>query len=399
MAADGLHESRLMRSLPLNGSGAWLAGVSFSLAGHLAAAATLIALEVVQPIDRVGPITVELILADETTLKKEPPVGETQPDDVEIETHIMAMVKPSAPPLNILSPSENIPRGNFLADALDVAPRKVSDTSPQGPRTQQIVVESSENIERQIPSTDAPKPESMNLPETVRASSLTTEPLPREKIGSISSKLSAGLIPLKTNQAKSPQGARLLTISRLPQAMPATPQLTMVNSSGSSQLELETAVEATEPSTSFHTGSQNTHTPAAVPDSDPLAVAAIPFSEIEDLGQSEAAAAPTIQVAVAVRPLSRTPGISRGVQVVAGNRPPEYPFAAKRRGLEGRVILRVEVDNDGTARRVIVTKSSGYKILDNAAQKAARHWKFLPALVDGKAVSGAVDVPFSFRLD
>ena len=98
------------------------------------------------------------------------------------------------------------------------------------------------------------------------------------------------------------------------------------------------------------------------------------------------------------RPVETRTGITRGARVAAENRPPEHPFAARRRGLEGRVLLRVEVDRAGAVERVTVTGSSGHGLLDEAARRAVGEWRFLPATVAGEAVSGAVDVPVSFRL-
>ncbi len=98
------------------------------------------------------------------------------------------------------------------------------------------------------------------------------------------------------------------------------------------------------------------------------------------------------------RPAGTRTGITRGARVAAENRPPEYPFAARRLGLEGRVLLRVEVDRAGAVERVTVTRSSGHGLLDEAARRAVGEWRFLPATVVGEAVSGAVDVPVSFRL-
>ena len=110
-----------------------------------------------------------------------------------------------------------------------------------------------------------------------------------------------------------------------------------------------------------------------------------------------AAGAPP-RAADARRPAGTPAGVTRGVRVAAGNRPPGYPFAARRRGLEGRVLLRVEVSRTGAAERVTVTRSSGHGLLDDAARRAVAGWRFLPATVAGAAVSGAVDVPVSFRL-
>jgi protein TonB len=81
-----------------------------------------------------------------------------------------------------------------------------------------------------------------------------------------------------------------------------------------------------------------------------------------------------------------------------GNAPPIYPDLARRRGWEGRVVLRVTVDVTGRPTDVAVGTTSGYPLLDEAAASAVRDWKFTPARLAGVPVMAAVDVPVTFRL-
>jgi protein TonB len=81
------------------------------------------------------------------------------------------------------------------------------------------------------------------------------------------------------------------------------------------------------------------------------------------------------------------------------NRKPVYPYAARRRGLEGRVVLGVTVTSDGSAAAVEVVSSSGSALLDQAALQAVQGWRFIPAQRNGQAVSGRVQVPITFRLE
>ena len=81
-----------------------------------------------------------------------------------------------------------------------------------------------------------------------------------------------------------------------------------------------------------------------------------------------------------------------------GNRPPQYPWIARRRGEQGRVVLEVEVTADGRAKEVRVKRSSGSARLDRAAQAAVRAWRFSPARRGGRAVAGRIDIPIAFRL-
>ncbi len=80
------------------------------------------------------------------------------------------------------------------------------------------------------------------------------------------------------------------------------------------------------------------------------------------------------------------------------NAPPRYPYLARRRGQEGRAVLRVTVTPNGEAAFVRLHESSGYRLLDEAAVKAVREWHFIPAKRRGVPVAGSVDVPISFKL-
>lgn len=89
------------------------------------------------------------------------------------------------------------------------------------------------------------------------------------------------------------------------------------------------------------------------------------------------------------------PGFRLGT---ARNPLPRYPSIARRRGLEGRVIVRVLVGIDGTAQSARVAKSSTHGLLDAAAVNALRNWRFEPARQAGIPIVATVDVPIAFRL-
>jgi protein TonB len=80
------------------------------------------------------------------------------------------------------------------------------------------------------------------------------------------------------------------------------------------------------------------------------------------------------------------------------NPPPDYPAHAKRRGMEGTVMLEVLVSGEGAARQVMVAQSSGHALLDESAKDAVARWKFVPARRAGAAVEARVIVPVEFRL-
>jgi protein TonB len=87
------------------------------------------------------------------------------------------------------------------------------------------------------------------------------------------------------------------------------------------------------------------------------------------------------------------------VAVGVGNPLPGYPFAARRRGLEGQVVISVRVSPSGAAAQVTVLKSSGHRALDRAALRTIGAWRFVPALRDGHPVESTVEIPVTFRLD
>jgi protein TonB len=86
-----------------------------------------------------------------------------------------------------------------------------------------------------------------------------------------------------------------------------------------------------------------------------------------------------------------------GIAGLANPRP-RYPWLSRQRGEEGRVVLRVAIDEAGHAIGVTVAASSGHGRLDRAAAAAVRRWRFEPARRAGRAVPGAVDVPVTFHL-
>ena len=79
--------------------------------------------------------------------------------------------------------------------------------------------------------------------------------------------------------------------------------------------------------------------------------------------------------------------------------PPTYPRDALRSGAEGTVLLRVLVDVDGRPLEVDIKRSSGHLSLDRQAlRQVQQHWRFEPAMRDGRAVQAWGLVPISFSL-
>ena len=77
---------------------------------------------------------------------------------------------------------------------------------------------------------------------------------------------------------------------------------------------------------------------------------------------------------------------------------PRYPPSARRNRVQGRVLLAVVVTTSGRAGSVRIRRSSGYQLLDQAALKTVKRWRFRPATRNGKPVSARVIVPITFKL-
>jgi len=77
---------------------------------------------------------------------------------------------------------------------------------------------------------------------------------------------------------------------------------------------------------------------------------------------------------------------------------PAYPPFARKLGLEGVVVLRVQVSVAGAPEQVAVAQTSGAPVLDEAALKAVQGWKFVPARRGDTPVAHVVDVPIRFQL-
>lgn len=104
-------------------------------------------------------------------------------------------------------------------------------------------------------------------------------------------------------------------------------------------------------------------------------------------------------------PALEQPGVdpaAGGHATTIGPRPvhspaPTYPRSALRRGLSGEVLVRAQVGVDGRPRQVEVARSSSHRVLDQAALRAVRGWRFQPAMQDGQPVAEPVEIPVQFN--
>ena len=76
---------------------------------------------------------------------------------------------------------------------------------------------------------------------------------------------------------------------------------------------------------------------------------------------------------------------------------PEYSEQARKKKINGTVLLSLTVTVDGTTRDIKVVKGVGYG-LDEKAVAAVSRWKFSPALKDGQPIEKEITVEVAFRL-
>lgn len=75
---------------------------------------------------------------------------------------------------------------------------------------------------------------------------------------------------------------------------------------------------------------------------------------------------------------------------------PEYPEVARLAGIEGDVVLRIFVGEDGAVRRI--TPVSGPPVLARAAVHAVERWRYAPALLNGRRIDVVTTVTLAFHL-
>ena len=117
---------------------------------------------------------------------------------------------------------------------------------------------------------------------------------------------------------------------------------------------------------------------------------------------------PVVPVAPAPPPPEATPARPPAAPVLTAvrfdaaylnNPAPAYPRASRRRGEQGRVLLRVQVNARGLPEQVEIHKGSGYARLDAAAREAVQGWRFVPARRGDEAIAASVLVPILFQME
>lgn len=80
---------------------------------------------------------------------------------------------------------------------------------------------------------------------------------------------------------------------------------------------------------------------------------------------------------------------------------PDYPDSARQQGIEGTVVLKIQILPNGLPGSVSVYRSSGHESLDSAALAAVEQWRFIPARdrSSGEAITCVTTMPVVFHLN
>jgi protein TonB len=81
------------------------------------------------------------------------------------------------------------------------------------------------------------------------------------------------------------------------------------------------------------------------------------------------------------------------------NPKPAYPLIARQHGEQGRVLLSIHIAPSGRPSEVDIVSSSGFAVLDQAAQSTVQNWHFNPAELNGKPVGSVLLFPIQFQLE
>lgn len=158
-------------------------------------------------------------------------------------------------------------------------------------------------------------------------------------------------------------------------------------------LSLESTVEGNGPS--FATGTSRmgqTDTRAA----DPVQAQRAPTASA-----TAAPAAPATTAAATQRVAAHIPTRDTQFEKPKRLRPsrPAFPAALKAQGIEGTVVVRVDIAASGQVTNVVITQSSGHAAFDDAAKQTAASERFAPATRDGNPIPFTLTYSYHFRIE
>ncbi len=77
---------------------------------------------------------------------------------------------------------------------------------------------------------------------------------------------------------------------------------------------------------------------------------------------------------------------------------PEYPRRARQLGIEGLIVLELELDEDGKLVKVRIRQGLDDE-LDRVSLEAAKNWLYEPARLDGQAIASTRLLRLRYQLE
>lgn len=79
--------------------------------------------------------------------------------------------------------------------------------------------------------------------------------------------------------------------------------------------------------------------------------------------------------------------------------PPQYPYRAERKGIEGWVKVSFLITENGSVQDVVLIDAEPEGIFDQAAMRAVLKWTFKPRIQNGKPLAVRAEQVVNFRLN
>lgn len=118
-----------------------------------------------------------------------------------------------------------------------------------------------------------------------------------------------------------------------------------------------------------------------------------------DLVEKQVSRIPRASVASIAFSSARAIGVDNDQMPVASTQSvPEYPPVLLSKGIEGVVLLKIEISSAGVVTDCQVKQSSGYPEMDESAMKAVNTWRFEPAKLLGQPVASMVLKKIRFKI-
>jgi len=111
------------------------------------------------------------------------------------------------------------------------------------------------------------------------------------------------------------------------------------------------------------------------------------------------AAAPAVQTEAVQPPAPPRIELPSSDADYLNNPRPAYPALSRRLGEQGKVVVRVFIDTDGSARRAEIRTSSGFERLDQTALQTVQRWRYVPGKRNGTPEAMWFNVPINFVLE